>query len=135
MRRRQRHNGFGGFGLVIKSSSRPQKKATAHHRKTRLRKMNMWDVRRGPTDTVVEASSPPTPKTSSSLIAFITASATSSTLTGGANSKSDAGRLLKAKKLELVSTGRYVIQLTSNYKVPTNGHAICPLSYVHLLFA
>ncbi|KAK2993918.1 hypothetical protein RJ640_012792 [Escallonia rubra] len=54
-------SGFGGFGLVIKSSSRPQKKATTHHRKTRPRKMNTWDVHRGLVDTVVEASSPPMP--------------------------------------------------------------------------
>ncbi|KAK2995567.1 hypothetical protein RJ640_014964, partial [Escallonia rubra] len=30
------------------SSSRPQKKATAHHRKTGPRKTKPWDVRRGP---------------------------------------------------------------------------------------
>ncbi|KAK2981742.1 hypothetical protein RJ640_005994 [Escallonia rubra] len=73
-------SGSGGFGLVIESSSRPQKKATAHHRKTRPRKTQPWDVRRGPAvypplpqlppewtlvtdETVVEASSPPVPLT------------------------------------------------------------------------
>ncbi|KAK2973340.1 hypothetical protein RJ640_015095 [Escallonia rubra] len=45
----------------IKSSSRPQKKATAHHRKTWPRKTKPWDVCRGPANTVVEASSPPVP--------------------------------------------------------------------------
>lgn len=42
--------GSGGVGLVIECSSRPQKKATAHHRKTRPRKTQPWDIRRrGPT--------------------------------------------------------------------------------------
>ncbi|KAH7524848.1 large ribosomal subunit protein cL38 [Ziziphus jujuba] len=36
-------------GLVIECSSRPQKKATAHHRKTRPRKTQPWDVKRKPT--------------------------------------------------------------------------------------
>ncbi|KAK9271325.1 hypothetical protein L1049_026915 [Liquidambar formosana] len=36
-------------GLVIECSSRPQKKATAHHRKTRPRKTQPWDVNRRPT--------------------------------------------------------------------------------------
>ncbi|KAK2967024.1 hypothetical protein RJ640_003380 [Escallonia rubra] len=36
------------FSLVIKSSSRPQKKATAHHRRTGPRKTKPWDVRCGP---------------------------------------------------------------------------------------
>ncbi|CAL5415132.1 unnamed protein product [Camellia sinensis] len=36
-------------GLVIECSSRPQKKATAHHRKTRPRKTQPWDIRRKPT--------------------------------------------------------------------------------------
>lgn len=43
---------FGGCsgGLVIECSSRPQKKATAHHKKTRPRKTQAWDIRRnGPT--------------------------------------------------------------------------------------
>ncbi|XP_050378081.1 50S ribosomal protein 6, chloroplastic [Argentina anserina] len=39
----------GGTGLVIECSSRPQKKATAHHRKTRPRKTAAWDVKRKPT--------------------------------------------------------------------------------------
>ncbi|XP_059454707.1 large ribosomal subunit protein cL38 [Corylus avellana] len=39
----------GGGGLVIECSSRPQKKATAHHRKTRPRKTQAWDIRRKPT--------------------------------------------------------------------------------------
>ncbi|KAL3514332.1 hypothetical protein ACH5RR_027049 [Cinchona calisaya] len=42
--------GGGGDGLVIECSSRPQKKATAHHKKTRPRKTQPWDIRRrGPT--------------------------------------------------------------------------------------
>ena len=41
--------GGGGGGLVIECSSRPQKKATAHHRKTRPRKTQAWDIRRKPT--------------------------------------------------------------------------------------
>ncbi|KAK2983994.1 hypothetical protein RJ640_027319 [Escallonia rubra] len=40
--------GAGDFSLVIKSSSRPQKKATTHHRRTGQRKTKPWDVRRGP---------------------------------------------------------------------------------------
>ncbi|XP_007215115.1 50S ribosomal protein 6, chloroplastic isoform X1 [Prunus persica] len=39
----------GGTGLMIEYSSRPQKKATAHHRKTRPRKTQPWDVKRKPT--------------------------------------------------------------------------------------
>ncbi|KAM7514456.1 hypothetical protein LguiA_004039 [Lonicera macranthoides] len=35
-------------GLVLECSSRPQKKATAHHRKTRPRKSQRWDIKRGP---------------------------------------------------------------------------------------
>nr|XP_027090160.1 50S ribosomal protein 6, chloroplastic [Coffea arabica] len=43
-------SGSGGVGLVIECSSRPQKKATAHHKKTRPRKSQPWDIRRrGPT--------------------------------------------------------------------------------------
>ncbi|XP_052188516.1 50S ribosomal protein 6, chloroplastic [Diospyros lotus] len=38
-----------GGGLVIECSSRPTKKATAHHMKTRPRKTQPWDVRRKPT--------------------------------------------------------------------------------------
>jgi 50S ribosomal protein 6 len=41
--------GGGGGGLVIECSSRPQKKATAHHRKTRPRKTQAWDIKRKPT--------------------------------------------------------------------------------------
>ena len=37
-----------GMGKMIECSSRPQKKATAHHRKTRPRKSQPWDIRRGP---------------------------------------------------------------------------------------
>ncbi|KAL4566151.1 hypothetical protein LXL04_030261 [Taraxacum kok-saghyz] len=35
-------------GLTIECSSRPQKKATAHHRKTRPKKTAAWDRNRGP---------------------------------------------------------------------------------------
>ncbi|KAL3340283.1 hypothetical protein AABB24_028755 [Solanum stoloniferum] len=45
-------------GLVIECSSRPQKKATAHHKKTRPRKTQAWDIRRGP---AVYAPLPPLP--------------------------------------------------------------------------
>ncbi|XP_004301446.1 PREDICTED: 50S ribosomal protein 6, chloroplastic [Fragaria vesca subsp. vesca] len=48
----------GSTGLVIECSSRPQKKATAHHRKTRPRKTAAWDVKRKPT---VYAPLPPLP--------------------------------------------------------------------------
>ncbi|GAV73171.1 hypothetical protein CFOL_v3_16658 [Cephalotus follicularis] len=41
--------GHGVGGLVVECSSRPQKKATAHHRKTRPRKTQPWDVKRKPT--------------------------------------------------------------------------------------
>ncbi|KAL6983064.1 hypothetical protein U1Q18_016456 [Sarracenia purpurea var. burkii] len=53
-------SGFGGGGAtkpvprvgggcqVIECSSRPQKKATAHHMKTRPRKTQPWDIRRKP---------------------------------------------------------------------------------------
>lgn len=41
--------GFGKTGLVVECSSRPQKKSTAHHRKTRPKKSQPWDIRRGPT--------------------------------------------------------------------------------------
>lgn len=37
-----------GIGLMIECSSRPQKKATAHHRKTRPKKTQPWDKNRGP---------------------------------------------------------------------------------------
>ncbi|EPS64597.1 hypothetical protein M569_10187, partial [Genlisea aurea] len=40
----------GDCGLVIECSSRPEKKATKHHMKTRPRKTNPSDIRRrGPT--------------------------------------------------------------------------------------
>ncbi|XP_021284173.1 50S ribosomal protein 6, chloroplastic [Herrania umbratica] len=45
-------------GLVIECSSRPQKKATKHHMKTRPRKTQAWDIRRKPT---VYAPLPPLP--------------------------------------------------------------------------
>ncbi|KAJ6818030.1 plastid-specific ribosomal protein 6 [Iris pallida] len=39
-----------GRGLFVECSSRPQKKATAHHMKTRPKKTQPWDVKRkGPT--------------------------------------------------------------------------------------
>ncbi|KAK4434279.1 50S ribosomal protein 6, chloroplastic [Sesamum alatum] len=41
--------GNGGCGLLIECSSRPQKKATKHHMKTRPRKTRPSDIRRGPT--------------------------------------------------------------------------------------
>ncbi|XP_071686993.1 large ribosomal subunit protein cL38 [Rutidosis leptorrhynchoides] len=44
-----RIGGGGGEGLIIECSSRPQKKATAHHRKTRPKKTQPWDRNRGPT--------------------------------------------------------------------------------------
>lgn len=48
----------GGGGLVIECSSRPNKKGTAHHRKTRPRKTQAWDIKRKPT---VYAPLPPLP--------------------------------------------------------------------------
>ncbi|XVE70269.1 hypothetical protein DITRI_Ditri10aG0058900 [Diplodiscus trichospermus] len=45
-------------GFVIECSSRPQKKATKHHMKTRPRKTQPWDIRRKPT---VYAPLPPLP--------------------------------------------------------------------------
>ncbi|KAM6562028.1 hypothetical protein CsatB_022026 [Cannabis sativa] len=41
-------NGGGGLA-VIECSSRPTKKSTAHHRKTRPRKTQQWDIKRKPT--------------------------------------------------------------------------------------
>ncbi|GAB2228829.1 hypothetical protein Droror1_Dr00022960 [Drosera rotundifolia] len=41
--------GGGVTGLVIECSSRPQKKATAHHMKTRPKKSQPWDIKRKPT--------------------------------------------------------------------------------------
>ncbi|GMH03222.1 hypothetical protein Nepgr_005061 [Nepenthes gracilis] len=39
-----------GCGMVmIECSSRPKKKATSHHKKTRPRKTQAWDIRRRPT--------------------------------------------------------------------------------------
>ncbi|GKV33492.1 hypothetical protein SLEP1_g42000 [Rubroshorea leprosula] len=45
-------------GLVIECSSRPRKKATSHHMKTRPRKSQPWDIKRKPT---VYAPLPPLP--------------------------------------------------------------------------
>ncbi|CAH9105212.1 unnamed protein product [Cuscuta epithymum] len=44
-------SGIGGVGgLKIECSSRPKKKSTAHHNKTRPKKSQPWDIRRrGPT--------------------------------------------------------------------------------------
>ncbi|KFK26009.1 hypothetical protein AALP_AA8G191100 [Arabis alpina] len=50
--------GNGGLGMVIECSSRPQKKSTAHHRKTRPKKTQPWDIKRKPT---VYAPLPPLP--------------------------------------------------------------------------
>ncbi|KAA8528418.1 hypothetical protein F0562_035773 [Nyssa sinensis] len=80
--------GGGGGGLVIECSSRPQKKGTKHHMKTRPRKTQLWDIKRGPTvypplpalppdwtlvtDDVVEAAlSPPPPEPLKSDVCFI----------------------------------------------------------------
>ncbi|KAJ8762542.1 hypothetical protein K2173_007981 [Erythroxylum novogranatense] len=46
----------GDVGLLIECSSRPQKKATKHHMKTRPKKTQPWDIRRKPT------AYPPLPK-------------------------------------------------------------------------
>ncbi|KAK9163537.1 hypothetical protein Syun_004439 [Stephania yunnanensis] len=46
---RRMRSGGGVSNGVIECSSRPQKKATAHHMKTRPRKSAPWDVKRGPT--------------------------------------------------------------------------------------
>ncbi|EOA21836.1 hypothetical protein CARUB_v10002303mg [Capsella rubella] len=48
----------GGLGMVIECSSRPQKKSTAHHRKSRPKKSQPWDIKRKPT---VYAPLPPLP--------------------------------------------------------------------------
>ncbi|XP_010059843.2 50S ribosomal protein 6, chloroplastic [Eucalyptus grandis] len=50
--------GWGGTVSIVECSSRPQKKATAHHKKTRPRKTQAWDIRRKPT---VYAPLPPLP--------------------------------------------------------------------------
>ncbi|KAK8692439.1 hypothetical protein V6N13_075898 [Hibiscus sabdariffa] len=47
-----------GGGFFIECSSRPQKKATKHHMKTRPRKTQPWDVKRKP---AVYAPLPPLP--------------------------------------------------------------------------
>ncbi|KAJ0238552.1 50S ribosomal protein 6 [Hirschfeldia incana] len=39
----------GGLGMVIECFSRPQKKSTAHHRKTRPKKTQPWEIERKPT--------------------------------------------------------------------------------------
>ncbi|KAK7282943.1 hypothetical protein RIF29_12080 [Crotalaria pallida] len=44
-----RENDHCGFGMVIECSSRPKKKGTAHHIKTRPRKTQPWDIKRKPT--------------------------------------------------------------------------------------
>ena len=49
---------MGGGAVVIECSSRPQKKGTSHHMKTRPRKTQPWDVKRRPT---VYAPLPPLP--------------------------------------------------------------------------
>ncbi|XP_028777808.1 50S ribosomal protein 6, chloroplastic [Neltuma alba] len=41
--------GIEGCGLAIECSSRPNKKATAHHMKTRPKKTQPWDIKRKPT--------------------------------------------------------------------------------------
>ena len=49
---------LGGGAAVIECSSRPQKKGTSHHMKTRPRKTQPWDIKRRPT---VYAPLPPLP--------------------------------------------------------------------------
>ncbi|KAF0907415.1 hypothetical protein E2562_017356 [Oryza meyeriana var. granulata] len=39
----------GGCALAVECSSRPQKKATKHHMKTRPKKSQPWDIKRRPT--------------------------------------------------------------------------------------
>uniref|UniRef100_A0A0E0MG97 50S ribosomal protein 6, chloroplastic n=1 Tax=Oryza punctata TaxID=4537 RepID=A0A0E0MG97_ORYPU len=39
----------GGCALAVECSSRPQKKATKHHMKTRPKKSQPWDMKRRPT--------------------------------------------------------------------------------------
>ncbi|KAK4770959.1 hypothetical protein SAY87_031491 [Trapa incisa] len=41
--------GTSGGGFAIECSSRPKKKSTAHHMKTRPKKTRPWDIRRKPT--------------------------------------------------------------------------------------
>ncbi|KQJ88225.1 50S ribosomal protein 6, chloroplastic [Brachypodium distachyon] len=39
----------GGCALTVECSSRPQKKGTKHHMKTRPKKTQRWDIKRRPT--------------------------------------------------------------------------------------
>ncbi|KAM0921962.1 hypothetical protein ACQ4PT_006517 [Festuca glaucescens] len=39
----------GGCSLSVECSSRPQKKGTKHHMKTRPKKTQQWDIKRRPT--------------------------------------------------------------------------------------
>ncbi|KAG8090662.1 hypothetical protein GUJ93_ZPchr0011g26996 [Zizania palustris] len=39
----------GGCALAVECSSRPQKKGTKHHMKTRPKKTQQWDIKRRPT--------------------------------------------------------------------------------------
>ncbi|KAM0826319.1 hypothetical protein ACQ4PT_068966 [Festuca glaucescens] len=39
----------GGCALSVECSSRPQKKGTKHHMKTRPKKTQQWDIKRRPT--------------------------------------------------------------------------------------
>ncbi|KAL0907227.1 hypothetical protein M5K25_025782 [Dendrobium thyrsiflorum] len=46
----RRGSGVGGGPMMVECSSRPKKKGTAHHMKTRPKKTQPWDVKRkGPT--------------------------------------------------------------------------------------
>ncbi|EES01211.1 hypothetical protein BDA96_03G267000 [Sorghum bicolor] len=42
-------NGAGRAALAVECSSRPQKKGTKHHMKTRPKKTQPWDIKRRPT--------------------------------------------------------------------------------------
>ncbi|CAA2995973.1 50S ribosomal 6, chloroplastic [Olea europaea subsp. europaea] len=68
-------------GMMIECSSRPQKKATKHHMKTRPRKSQGWDIRRGPT---VYPPLPPLPPDWTLVTDGSTAAASSSTSSGSA---------------------------------------------------
>ncbi|XP_010530369.1 PREDICTED: 50S ribosomal protein 6, chloroplastic [Tarenaya hassleriana] len=46
---RRKSMGSGGGATAIECSSRPQKKATKHHMKSRPKKTQPWDVKRKPT--------------------------------------------------------------------------------------
>ncbi|KAK7311742.1 hypothetical protein RJT34_10067 [Clitoria ternatea] len=59
-------------GLTIVCSSRPKKKATSHHMKTRPRKTQPWDINRKPTEY------PPLPPLPPDFTVIIPASADSS---------------------------------------------------------